>query len=61
MKNQIVIKTDAAQKKQAARRAIMERRLSLGIVCEDCTRPYPVDAVGTPQQVAELRRKWGVV
>jgi len=52
--------TDDKARKQAARVAIMTRRLELGIIDQDCTRPYLVSATGTPEEVAAVRREWGI-
>ena len=56
-KNGITLQTEDQVAKAKARQAIMQRRLLLGIVHEEMT-PYPVAAVGTPEQVAVLREKW---
>ena len=56
-KNGITLQTEDQVAKAKARQAIMQRRLLLGIVHEEMT-PYPVTAVGTPEQVAALKVKW---
>ena len=53
----ITLQTEDQVAKAKARQAIMQRRLLLGIVHEEMT-PYPVTAVGTPEQVAALKVKW---
>ena len=56
-KNGITLQTEDQVAKAKARQAIMQRRLLLGIVHEEMT-PYPVTAVGAPEQVAALKVKW---
>ena len=56
-KNGITLQTEDQVAKAKARQAIMQRRLLLGIVYEGM-HPYPIEAVGTPEQVAALKEKW---
>lgn len=57
--SQINLQTQDQKAKHAARAAIMRQRIRNGIVYERM-EPYPLTAVGTPEELARLREKWGI-
>lgn len=61
MNNNITLQTDDQKRKREAHKAIMFARLRRGCISEDFTNAARNDAVGTDEQIAKLREKWGLV